>query len=416
MSRSHKNSRYGGFGRDSGGCDFAQVVVAEGAGAAAFHLLEIIAAFDIAHEEEAFERFHVGTGGHHIHGDGDAGVIIVAELGEDRLGIFVGFVSDLFAEGVSLGEFLADDIDDVVGVAIGLGEDEGLGDFGAAGKDFRELVAEGFDDGADLVRNDNGVVELLGGIGRVFIGLLPAAAAGQLFALLDELFGDKARAVGSDFGFDCVNFVADVDAIGNGSFVAVVADDVVLEEAEGAVIGRGRKADEKGVEVIEHLLPDVVNGAVTLVYDDEIKELGRNFVIVNHRHGFLRFGELFGGADFFEGFVERLVFEDGILALDGADAGLTIGGDVGGLEPMDGVKLGELAVVVAGGEGHELLLGLFAQVPGIHEEEDAFGFGVLEQAIDFRDGGEGFAGAGGHLDEGARAILFERTFEVGDGA
>ena len=53
--------------------------------------------------------------------------------------------------------------------------------------------------------------------------------------------------------------------------------------------------------------------------------------------------------------------------------------------------------------GHEFLLGLLAEVAGIDEEQDAFGVGVFEQAIDGGDGGEGLAGAGGHLDQGARA-------------
>jgi hypothetical protein len=130
--------------------------VIERAGAAAFHLLEVAAGLHVAHEEQAFERLHVGAGGDHVHGDGDARVVFVAELGEDGLGVFLVLVGDLFAEGVSFAELLADDLDDVVGVGVGLGEDEGLGDLelaigiGAVGEDLRELVAEGADDGADL--------------------------------------------------------------------------------------------------------------------------------------------------------------------------------------------------------------------------------------------------------------------------
>ena len=93
--------------------------------------------------------------------------------------------------------------------------------------------------------------------------------------------------------------------------------------------------------------------------------------------------------------------EDGIHPLNGGDADLGIGRDVGGSEAGDGVEFGELAVVVVGGVGEELLLGLLAEVAGVDEEEDAADAGVFEQAVDRRDGGEGLARTGGHLDEGA---------------
>ncbi len=60
----------------------------ECAGAAAFHLFEIVAAPDVVHEEQAFERFDVGARGDHIYGHSDARVVVVSELGEDRFRIF----------------------------------------------------------------------------------------------------------------------------------------------------------------------------------------------------------------------------------------------------------------------------------------------------------------------------------------
>jgi len=61
---------------------------------------------------------------------------------------------------------------------------------------------------------------------------------------------------------------------------------------------------------------------------------------------------------------------------------------------LDVVELRELAVVVIGDEGHEFLFGLLVQVPGVDEEENAAGSGMLQQAVDLRDCGEGLAGAG----------------------
>ena len=104
------------------------------------------------------------------------GMVAVAKALDEVLGIHAGgAVGDLLGEVVALAELLAEDFDDVLGVGVVLGEDEGLGHLGAAGKDLgEELVAEGFDDGADLVRGDDVAVELVGIVGEVVVELLPA--------------------------------------------------------------------------------------------------------------------------------------------------------------------------------------------------------------------------------------------------
>ena len=100
-----------------------------------------------------------------------------------------------------------------------------------------------------------------------------------------------------DLGFDHVDFIADVDAIGHGFFVAVFADDVLLEEAVGAVVRRGGEADQEGVEVVEHLLPEVVDGAVAFIDDDEVEELGRDFFVVDDGQRLFAAGSQFGRVD-----------------------------------------------------------------------------------------------------------------------
>ena len=72
-------------------------------------------------------------------------------------------------------------------------------------------------------------------------------------------------------------------------------------------------------------------------------------------------------------------------------------------------------VVVARHVGHELLVRLLAQVPGVDQKQDALGVGVLEEAVDRGDGGVGLAGAGRHLHEGPRVVPLERGFEAFDG-
>ena len=70
------------------GVTFLQVIKIDGARAAAFHLLKVVAAFHIPHKEQAFQWLHVRAGGDHIHRNGDARMVVVAELRQDAFGIF----------------------------------------------------------------------------------------------------------------------------------------------------------------------------------------------------------------------------------------------------------------------------------------------------------------------------------------
>ena len=121
-----------GVGRDA-----LQRVGIDDPAAPPLHLLEVGQRPDVPHEEQAFQRLHVGAGGDHVHGDGDAGDVGVAEFGQQVVGLLAGGLRrDLLAEVVALAELLADDPHDVLGVQVGLGEDERLGDFGAARERF----------------------------------------------------------------------------------------------------------------------------------------------------------------------------------------------------------------------------------------------------------------------------------------
>ena len=213
---------------------------------------------------------------------------------------------------------------------------------------------------------------------------------------------------------DGIDFVADIDAVGDGLFMIVFADDILLEEAVGAVVRRGGQTDEIGVEILQNLTPEVVNRAVAFVDDDEIEELRRNLAVVDNRHGLPGLNE-FRRIDLLGGVIHLLALQERVHALDGADANLAIPGDEGRGEALDVVKLGELVVVVAGHVGHEFLLGLFAQVPGVHEKKNALGVGVFEQPVDRGDGRVGLARAGGHLNQGTRAVLLEGCLQLLDG-
>ena len=118
-----------GFGPRIRAADGLQIGGREHARAAAFHLLEIDAAADVAQEKKAFERLDVRAGGDHVHGHGDAKLRRGAEFLDERFGFFVGLpvsgcvglVGDLLGEVIALAEHFAADMDDVLGVGVVLG-------------------------------------------------------------------------------------------------------------------------------------------------------------------------------------------------------------------------------------------------------------------------------------------------------
>ena len=198
--------------------------------------------------------------------------------------------------------------------------------------------------------------------------------------------------------------------------VGVFGNDVLVEKPEGALVGRGGEADQAGIKVVEHLLPQVVDAAVAFIDDDEVEGFHRYCRVVAHElfllDGLLEFVE----RQVFGGIVDGLAGEDRIHALDGADADLRMRVDAGRRQPLHVVKLGELAGIVGRRIGHEFLMRLLAEVAGIDQKQDALGAAELEQAINRCDGGEGLACAGGHVDQGAGSVLGQGLFQSGDSA
>ena len=98
-------------------------------------------------------------------------------------------ICHLFAELVTFPEDFSHGLDNVIRVAVGLCEYQRLGYLVATRKDLRQAIAEGLDDGTNLVRVDDILVKLLGGIGLVFVLALPAFLARQALSLFYHLIG-----------------------------------------------------------------------------------------------------------------------------------------------------------------------------------------------------------------------------------
>jgi hypothetical protein len=109
--------------------------------------------------------------------------------------------------------------------------------------------------------------------------------------------------------------------------VTVFHHEVVVEEPDGLLRGGRRQPDEEGVEVVEDLSPEVVDGAVALVDDGEIEGLDGDALVVDDGQRFL--GETRLELEerlFLGGFLELLfALEDRIEALDGRDDDLARG-------------------------------------------------------------------------------------------
>ena len=412
-----------GLGVGIGAADGLQVGGREDAGAAAFHLLEIAAAADIAQEEEAFEWLDVGAGGDHVDRDGDAELGRRAELLDERLRLLVahrllvvGLVGDFLGEVVALAEDLADDVDDVLGVGVVLGKDEGLGNESATGEEFGEKgVLECLNDGADLRLDHDGAVEIAGFVNEVFVQTRPAGGAGFLAALIDvEAFLDHAASLG-DIGFDPVDLVANIDAIGHGALVVVLHDEVLVEKADGLLRGRGGEADDEGVEVFEDLPPEAVDGAVTFVGDDEIEGLDRDGGIVGNLLHATIGGIDFVGRDFVGILGKLLAAQHGVKPLDSADSDAGDGIELVGGEMLNVVEFGELAAGIGRDELLELGGGLTTEIGSIHEEENTASPRILDEPIGEGTGGVGLARARGHLDEGAGFGFCKRFLKTCDG-
>jgi hypothetical protein len=243
--------------------------------------------FTAAHEDDDFHRLDVGAGGDHVHGDGHAGVVAGAEVFDELLGAGAAAlgaaVGDLLRELVAAAKLFAQDFDNLFGVVVVFGKDEGLGQLGAGGEHVGvPAVAQGAHHGADLVGRLHGAVQLFGLVFKVVVQLPGGLAAGGFVLRFQPVAFVDLGALLAHLGADAVHVVVDVHAIGHGLGVAVFHDQVLVEEAKGLLVGRGGQADQVRVKVLQHLAPQVVDAAVGLVGDHNVKALdGDGRVVAN---------------------------------------------------------------------------------------------------------------------------------------
>ena len=349
------------------------------AGAAADHLPEFGLAHDLFEEYQVEHFGHIDAGVQHIHRDGDLGQFSgVGKFVDGTLGVGHIVVDDLGIAG-QVGVLLVEDVQDGFGVAVVLGEDDGLAQFFAV-VDFEAVghqQVEGFADGI-LVEEpfvEGGGLDAFGQF-AVFVGeggLVLGLFLGGEFVVDDALF--------EEFEFAFHRAVVHEEPVldGLGQFVAVGGHAVLqLKDFVGVfvdfVLGGGGQAHQRGVKVVEDVPVFVVDGAVGLVADDQIE--------VAH-------GEEFA-----------------LLVVDGVDA--VHHGLVGGKYAVGGgvvLFLAEVGDRQIGQQVHKAAFGLGDQRIAVGQKENVFHPAAAQQHIAEGDDGAGLAGTGGHDQQGLAAVL-----------
>ena len=122
---------------------------------------------------------------------------------------------------------------------IRLGKKEGLGQFGAVGEDLGEFVFERLDDEPDLVFVDDIPIQLACRVGQVVVEFFVFGGLGASITVGNKqarLLG-QSRPVPRDFCFDGVDIKTDVHLVQDSLFMAVVLNEVSVEEADGLLGG-----------------------------------------------------------------------------------------------------------------------------------------------------------------------------------
>ena len=335
-----------------------------------------------------------------------------------------GTVGDLDRSLVAEAELFAHDLDDVIRVAVVLGEDQRLRDIdekavGAllpVGEHGRKRVPQRPHDRADLVGRHDAAVQLGGVVVHVLVDQLEALLAGQAVAELRDEPGRHGAAALGDLGADAEHVEVHVHPVRHRLGVAVLGDQVLLEEGEGLDTRRGGQADDERVEVLQHLPPHPVNGAVALVDDDHVVGLDGHRRVVDHLHRLL--GRHLEAGLLVDRLVDLLAPQQRVQPLDRRDVHLggAFGGHVEmrGGEPAHVVQLSELPAVVRRLETLELPHGLAAQTRPIHQEQHTLRPRVSNEPVDGGDSGERLARSHRHLDQRPRPVVPQRRLQAAD--
>ena len=111
------------------------------------------------------------------------------------------------------------------------------------------------------------------------------------------------------FSLNEKDILANVNAVNDSLFSWVLADNILVEKRKSTVIRGGGQANDKGIKIGQHLAPHIINGAVAFIHDNAVKELRRNFGIVDDLFWCFAFGgDIFRKGNLFCLFVQFFPF------------------------------------------------------------------------------------------------------------
>ena len=315
-----------------------QIILIQHPGSPTLHLLEIVFAAHIPHENQAFNRLYIRSGGNHIHRNCDSGIIPIPEFTENLLRI-LGRVSNFLAKLISFAKFFPDDLYDIICMAVRLRKNQSFRHlFPPWEKRSEEAFLKRTDDRPNLAGIDNIPIQLRRAVVHILIQLGPAFLPGHPIAVFYHLLEDCAALL-ANLRLNQEDILTHIDAINNRLLPGIFADNVLVKKTKGSLIRSGCQSNQEGIKVLQDLLPHIVNGSVALVNDNHVKKFRRILGIVHHFLGshFINRWRLIEGV-LFCGFIQLFSTENRVHPLDGADTHLHIGRDKRGFQPPDTVQ------------------------------------------------------------------------------
>ena len=245
-------------------------------GAPADHLPEFRFAHDLLEKHQIQHLGHINASVQHVHGDGDLGKLLgIGELVDGALGVGHVVVDDLGIAG-QVGILFAEDFQNFFGVAVVLGEDDGLaqllpvvdlqsvGHQQVQGQTDGVLVEQPLVEGGGL--NPLGQLPVLVGEGGLILRLLLLGQIGVGNALLQEfqfaLHGEEVHQEAVLYRLGQFVAVSGYAALQFKDFIGILVD---------LVLGGGSEAYQGRVKVVENVPVLAVDGTVGLVADHQIE-------------------------------------------------------------------------------------------------------------------------------------------------
>ena len=303
-------------------CNRFKIIIIDDTNTPALHLFKKTAGFYTSHEHDNFKGFDVRARGDHVHGNSDPRIITVSEFCDQVFRLFAGcLVGNLLGKVIALGKFLAHDFNNIFGMAVIFCKNQGLWHIRSAGENLcKELVPKGADNSADLVCCNHITIKLVCIISKIFIQLFPADLSGFPFPDIHIIARLNRGALFCNPGPDTVNIIIHIHPISNGFLMPVFHHKVLIKKTKSLFAGRGSKANNIPVKIIQHLAPEIINRAVTFVCYYKIKGLNGNgrvvfygrYLIIDILKDLNRF--------FLFNFGKIITSEHGVKPLDRADA------------------------------------------------------------------------------------------------